>query len=243
MNGDNHNPYIIPLSILIAGVLIAGSIMYAGDTRFSRTTAQVGAAGGTAENQAPADGGLTDTVRPVGANDHIFGNPSAPVKIVEFSDLECPYCSRFHESMQKAMDEFGKDGRIAWVYRHFPLESIHPYAREAAKSAECINELGGNAKFWDFVDMVFVRQTEGLSTALFTRLADDLEINRNAFSSCVSSTKYDDVINADIENALASGAQGTPYSVIIAADGSHMPVSGAVPYATLKSQIESALGK
>ena len=134
MNESKHNPYVIPLSILISGVLIAGAIMYAGDVGLGRTGAQVGAAIGDAKPISGEDAAV-DAVRAVSGDDHLLGNPSAPVKIIEYSDLECPFCSRFHETMKQAMDEFGKDGRIAWVYRHFPLEQIHQSARAGAVGA------------------------------------------------------------------------------------------------------------
>ena len=241
MNESTNNPYVIPLSILISGVLIAGAVMYVGDGNFGRQGAQVGAAAGGEPSGSPDD--KLDVVRPLSEKDHILGNPSAPVKIIEYSDLQCPFCSRFHLTMKQAIDEFGKDGRIAWVYRHFPLEQIHPFARPGAISAECVNEIGGTQAFWAFVDAVFTKQESGLSDAVFLQTATDLGINSDSFTSCVSSDTYNALIDADIENAIASGGQGTPYSVIIAADGSKQAVGGAVPYATLKSQIKQALEK
>src|SRR3989338_2262498 len=245
MNESQHNPYIIPLSILISGTLIAGAVMYVGDNGFGRgAPAQLGAAAGANNGAVPiVPGAELEAVRALAEADHVLGNPSAPVKIIEYSDLECPFCSRFHESMKQVMDEFGKDGKIAWVYRHFPLEQIHSNARPGANGAECANELGGTQAFCDFVDAVFARQEEGLGGSLFLQVAGDIGLDQNAFSSCVSSGKHNDTIDVDMENAIASGGQGTPYSIIIAADGSKQAVNGAVPYTTLKSQIEQALGQ
>lgn len=240
MNEQSQNPYVIPLSILVAGVLIAGAVMYSGDGKFGSTgSAGVGAALNDGDDVPPS--GLETAVRPVGVNDHILGNPSAPVKIVEYSDLECPFCARFHTTMKQAMDEFGKDGRIAWVYRHFPLEQIHSFARPGAYGAECANELGGAQAFWGFVDAVFAKQEEGLSEKLFSQIAEEIGLERNAFAACTSSDRHKSVIDADLENAVASGGRGTPHSIIIAPDGTMQTVNGAVPYATLKSQIEQAL--
>ncbi|OGZ56342.1 MAG: hypothetical protein A3H64_00630 [Candidatus Ryanbacteria bacterium RIFCSPLOWO2_02_FULL_45_11c] len=219
--------------------------MYVGDNGFGRgAPAQLGAAAGANNAAVPTvPGAELEAVRALAEADHVLGNPSAPVKIIEYSDLECPFCSRFHESMKQVMDEFGKDGKIAWVYRHFPLEQIHSNARPGANGAECANELGGTQAFWDFVDAVFARQEEGLGESLFLQVAGDIGLDQNAFSSCVSSGKHNDTIDVDMENAIASGGQGTPYSIIIAADGSKQAVNGAVPYTTLKSQIEQALGQ
>ncbi len=244
MNEQKSNPYVIPLSIVISGVLIAGAIMYANDGG-SGTLAQVGgAAAGNNNAAAPEDpsGGSLDALKPVSAEDRILGDPSAPVKIVEFSDFECPFCARFHATMLQAINEYGKDGRVAWVYRHFPLESIHPSARAAANGAECARELGGPSKFWDFANMVFERQSTGLSAGIFSKVASDIGLEGPAFSSCIESGKYDGLIDQHIQEAIAVGGRGTPYSIVISADGRTFPVNGAVPYASLKSTIEQALG-
>jgi len=238
------NPYVIPLSIVISGVLIAGSIMYAGDGG-SGTLAQVGGAVTGTNNAAQPDdpsAGALDALKPVSAEDKILGDPSAPVKIVEFSDLECPFCARFHTTMQQVMNEYGKDGRVAWVYRHFPLESIHPSARLGANGAECAGELGGPSKFWDFTNTVFERQSGGLSSAMFSQVANDIGIDNAAFSSCIESGRYDALIDQHIEDAIATGGRGTPYSIVVAADGRKSAINGADTFAVVKSKIEQALG-
>lgn len=83
-------------------------------------------------------------------SDHIKGNKDAKITIVEYSDMECPYCQRFHPTMQQVIADYGD--KVNWVYRHFPLTSIHPNAMNLALSSECVAELEGNDKFWEFVD-------------------------------------------------------------------------------------------
>ena len=242
---QNNNPYVIPFSIIIAGVLIAGAIMYAGDGGSLGQLAQVGGAvpdTGNANGNGVAAAGQIQ-VKPVSGDDRILGDPSAPVKIVEFSDLECPFCAQFHTTMRQIAEEYGKSGKIAWVYRHFPLESIHSSARLAAHGTECARELGGPAKFWDFANMVFERQREGLGSPLFLRVASTIGLDSAAFSSCLQSGKYNDLIDQHVKDAFSAGAQGTPYSVLIAADGSTTVINGAEPYASVKQKIEQALGK
>lgn len=92
---------------------------------------------------------------PVTEKDRIAGNPQADLTIVEYSDPECPFCKRFHETMMQAMDEYGKQGKVAWVYRHFPLDAIHSKARHEAEAIECAGELGGNDKFWEYVNTLY----------------------------------------------------------------------------------------
>ncbi len=93
-----------------------------------------------------------DNLKPVTATDHIRGDINAPVKIVQFSDIDCPFCKKFHTTMQEVMKTYGKDGKVAWVFRNFPLTQLHPDAANKAEASECIAELGGNDKFWSFVD-------------------------------------------------------------------------------------------
>ena len=144
----NKTNLTIPIAIVFAGLLIAGAVIYNGNS----------AGGGQAgplldDNNPPTDTNVN--IKAVSDSDYILGNPNAPVKIVEFSDLECPFCKRFHATLQQVMNEYGKDGRVAWVYRHLPLESIHPQARPLAEGSECVAELGGNDAFWEYADLVF----------------------------------------------------------------------------------------
>ncbi|OGZ46641.1 MAG: hypothetical protein A3J54_01230 [Candidatus Ryanbacteria bacterium RIFCSPHIGHO2_02_FULL_45_13b] len=241
MNESQRNPYVIPLSILISGVLIAGAITYVGDGGFGKTGGKLGANVGEGIPPTPEGGNQLEAVLPLTSSDHVLGNPSAPVQIIEYSDLECPFCTRFHDTMKQVMDEYGKDGKVVWAYRHFPLEQIHPNARPAAIASECAAKLGGSEAFWSFIDGVFGRQEKTLSQSFFSEVAGTIGLDANAFDSCVSSENYAGLIDAHIENAIASGGRGTPFSIIIAKDGSKQVVNGAVPYATLKSQIEQAL--
>ena len=91
-------------------------------------------------------------VEPVSETDHIRGSLDAKVKIIEYSDLECPFCATLHPTLQQIMEDF--DGDVAWIYRHFPLD-FHPSARPLAIGSECAAQLGGNDKFWEYIDYVF----------------------------------------------------------------------------------------
>src|SRR3546814_8173358 len=73
---------------------------------------------------------ISGAVRPVSGEDHVMGSPDASVKVIEFSDFECPFCKGFHRTMGQVMEEYGQDGKVAWVYRHFPIDSIHSKARD-----------------------------------------------------------------------------------------------------------------
>jgi protein-disulfide isomerase len=89
----------------------------------------------------------------VSDSDHFRGSRDAKVVFVEYSDYDCPFCSRLHPTLKRLVDEY--DGRVAWVYRHFPLTQLHPQARDVSIAAECAAELGGNDAFWEFTDRYF----------------------------------------------------------------------------------------
>lgn len=85
--------------------------------------------------------------------DHIVGNPNAPIVIVEYSDSDCPYCQKFHATMHQIKDAYGD--KVAWVYRHFPLDNLHPKARMEAEASECVAKLSDDATFWKYLDAMF----------------------------------------------------------------------------------------
>lgn len=238
--------YLVPISILIAGVLIAGAVVYS--TGKSALEREAGTANGKASAgrevspQAFVSGSI-ENIKPVTADDHILGNPEAPVIVIEFSDTECPFCKRFHPTMQQLINEYGRDGRVAWVYRHFPLDSIHPKTRKEAEATECANELGGNTKFWAYIDRLFevTPSNNGLDPAELPKIAEFVGLDRTKFEQCLSSGKYAQRVADDLADATNSGGNGTPYSVVIAPNGQKFPISGAQPYSAVKQIVETAL--
>ncbi len=202
-----NNKLTMPAAVIIAGVLIALAVILTGGK------------GGTKINSTDKltvkDASEMRSLTPINSADHIRGNISkAKVAIIEFSDLQCPYCKQMHPTLQDVVKNYGDD--VAWVYRHFPLESIHPFARSAAHASECVNELGGNDAFWKFVDGVFTSSDANpLEASNMSKLAASIGVNQAAFDSCQSSGKYDAAINASLEDATNAGAQGTPDLTVI----------------------------
>lgn len=225
----------VPFAIVAAGALVAFAI-------YSQGPAAPAPAGDTNPGAAAVGGALT--AKEISGDDHIRGNPDAPVKIVEFSDLECPFCKSFHQTMLQVMDEYGNDGRVAWVYRHLPLEQIHPKARKEAEASECAAKLGGNDAFWRYTDKIFeiTPSNNGLDLAQLPKIAQDLGLDRGAFEACLESGEFAQKISDQMQDAAAAGAQGTPYSLIITKDGKSVPINGALPYQSVKAMIDQALG-
>ncbi len=232
------NNLSIPVAIVIAGALIAGAIYIAqrGDTR-----------GGVPKSQEAENTASLEKMNPVTAADHIRGNPDAKVLIVEYSDTECPFCKRFHPTMQQVMNEYGKDGKVAWVYRHFPLDQLHPVkARKEAVASECATELGGNDSFWKYVDRFFELTPSNNQTDVNTvlpQITKEIGLDMEKFNTCLESGKYDKHIEENYQNAVATGGTGTPWSIVVAKNGKKYPLSGAQPYSAVKELIELALSE
>lgn len=166
----------------------------------------------------------------VASSDHIRGNKNAPITIMEFSDYQCPFCSRFHDTMKQVMAKY--PNQVRWVFKHFPLESIHPYARKAAEAAECAGEQN---KFWEYTDAIYANQTS-LNEEYLQTAAKNVGLNTSKFSSCLSSGKYSNRVNADLQQGQTYGVRGTPGSFI---NGQTIP--GAVPFEQVDALIKPLL--
>ncbi len=220
--------------ILLTVVLKGGVPNKVVDTSLKIADNVNAAAAPTAPAEAPA--AEVGEVDPVTKADHVRGPANAPVTMIEWSDYECPFCQRFHETMQQIMNDSDLKGKVKWVFRHYPL-SFHPEATPAALAAECASEQG---KFWEFTDAVYAGQAE-IGTALFDKIAGQLGLNKSKFDSCVSSKKYQSVIDADRASGNKAGVTGTPGTIILGPNGSKQLVPGALPIDAVKPMIESAL--
>ena len=170
-------------------------------------------------------------------DDPVLGDPDAPISIVEFSDFQCPFCARAASGTLtdfKDSDYF-KDGEVNLVYKHFPLNSIHPFAQKAAEASECANRQG---EFWEYHDTLFENQ-RSLSVADLKGYADDIGLDTDEFDSCLDDDEARAKVAADLAAASAAGGRGTPYFVIVNQDGDTQAVSGAVPFSVLEAAIQA----
>lgn len=231
---DLKNAIIIPLSIIIAGGLVAGAIYM---TR-----------GGNAVNpgQKKVANDQAITIKPVSNEDHIVGNPDAKIVVVEYSDTECPFCKNFHNTMNQIMADYGKTGNVAWVYRHFPLDSIHPKARKEAEATECAADIGGKDMFWSYINKIFeiTPSNNKLDLAQLPVIAKELGLDEKKFNDCLNSGKFADKVNAQYQSGLDAGVEGTPYSaIVVKGTKTVVPINGAQPYSTVKQVIDSLLSQ
>jgi len=140
--------------------------------------------------------------------DHVLGPDDAPITVVEFSDFQCPYCSTFQKTMDTIIKKY--PDKIKWVYKHFPLSTIHPNAQPAAEAAECAGEQN---KFWEFGDLLFANQAN-LSRDTYVNLAQQADLNIDSFTQCLDEEKYKQKISQDYSQGLSLGVQGTPGNII-----------------------------
>ena len=237
------NAWSVPVAILAAGIIVALAIVYGGSAERKAAVSDLGKKAGITEPvTAPGQNASAEiTIKAVSTDDHIFGDVNAPVKVVEFSDLECPFCKRFHATMQQVVGSY--TGKVAWVYRHFPIDQLHSKARKEAEATECANELGGNNKFWAYTNRLIevTPSNNGLDPAELPKIAAYVGLDTAKFAQCLESGKYASKIEAEVQAAIAAGARGTPYSVVISPSGKKSVIPGALPYEQVKSIIDAAL--
>lgn len=228
---------LVPISIIIAGLFVGIGLYMSGGSA-SPQLAVAPTAGAPVE---AAD--TTDKVNPVTNEDWIKGNPDAPVVIVEYSDFDCPFCSRFHTTMDEVVVE--SDGQVAWVYRHFPLEQLHPQAGAVALAAECVGAEAGTDAFWQFTDSYFAARGAGDATPhseLIPRLVTAAGVAEVPFTNCFEGGAPGSKIQTQSANAIETGGRGTPWSIVIGPDGKTYPINGAQTKQAVQQIINVALG-
>lgn len=164
-------------------------------------------------------------------DDPAQGNPNAPIKIIEFSEYQCPFCKRARPVLEKVMSAY-KD-KVYYVFRDFPL-SFHKEAKNAALSANCAHDQG---KYWDFSKELWNAQ-QVLSTEKYTEIAKKINLDMDKFNQCVQSRKYDKEIDKDQNDGIEAGVSGTPAFFI---NGKFL--SGAQPFESFREIIEEELAK
>jgi protein-disulfide isomerase len=136
-------------------------------------------------------------------DDPSLGPADAPVVIVEFSDYQCPFCSRAEPIVKQVLEKY--KGKVKFVYRDFPL-SFHPFAAKASEASQCANDQG---KFWEFHDALYADQSK-LAVTDMEATAARLGLNADKFKSCIETGKYTAEVNKDIADATKAGVNSTP---------------------------------
>ncbi len=164
------------------------------------------------------------------------GNPSigpadALITIIEFSDYQCPFCTKWHDEVFLRLREEYPD-TVRFVYRDFPLTSIHPAATAAAEAANCANEQG---RYWEYHSALFSEKYE-LSREAFINYAQELDLDLDAFTQCIDERRYAEEVQKDYEYASQLGIRSTPTFFL-----NGIPIVGAQPYDLFRQVIEKEL--
>lgn len=225
----NKNLFI-PVAIVIAGLLIAGAVIFTNGFSGKEASEKASLKDAVEEDLSGSNGETSLSLSEIASKGNVRGNLDAPITILEFSDFQCPFCVRFHNTMLQLMDEY--PDKVKWVYKHFPLDSIHPVARKAAEASECA---GDQNKFWEYNDQLFAEQDK-ISPDFLKELAQEIGLNTEEFNQCLDSGKYASLVEEDLQQGLSIGVRGTPGNFI-----NGQLLGGAVPYEQLKTTIDSLL--
>jgi protein-disulfide isomerase len=233
--------YLVPGAVAVAIVAFAAvGIFVLGMFTHSRIASNEGGGGQQAVVAQPTavvaqpTPGPTPTVGPVEVSaddDPAIGPANAPVTIIEFSDFQCPYCARFQsQTLPQILSNYGD--RVRFVYRDFPLVSLHANALKAAEASECADDQGA---YWKYHDLLFQNQS-ALDDASLKNYAASLALDTAAFDQCLDSDKYLTEVQKDEQDGITAGVQGTPSFFV-----NGMPLTGAQPYSAFQTAIEAAL--
>ena len=222
------NKISIPLAIIAAGAMISLAILIAKSPSSNSINQPTNEKKDLSEIK----------ISPIGNNDHILGNLKAKVIVVEYSDTECPFCKSFHGIMHQIVDNYGN--KVAWVYRHFPIDALHPKTRKEAEATECAANFAGNDGFWKYIDKIYeiTPSNNKLDPALLPEIANEIGVDKQEFETCLSSQKFKDKINNYISDGAKAGAQGTPYSLVLVNGKVVDVINGAQPFDQVKTLID-----
>jgi|CXWL01.1.fsa_nt_gi protein-disulfide isomerase len=222
---DNKLPYFLPVTIVIAGAIIAVALY----------TVRVG------DEDIAIVRNLAD-LAPLSTEDHVLGSPTASVTLITYSDIDCEHCKDLRETMEQIVTEYGPTGEVAWVFRHFPNVVSHPYAALHAEASECVNEQSPEL-FFQFISTLNQTAPSGsqFNPDGYELVVENLGLSVSTFRSCVESDRMTKRVEKDFENALRIGANATPYSVLLVSGKKPISISGALPYEDMKKVIEESL--
>ena len=218
------------------GLAVTPTLSIASD---SSGTNLLGNNAGTSQNSGqvlPTPASITpETVR-------TLGDPNAPVTIVEYSDYQCPFCLRhFQQTMPQLKAEYIDTGRVYYVFKDFPIVSLHPVAPRIHEAARCAGEIAGSDGYWQAHDSFFNNSQQltdlpqpELDNMLVTLLGE-VEIDEDTLRKCLESGRYTDAVNADLAEGQRLGIDGTPGFFV-----NGYPVSGAQPFAVFQQVIALA---
>jgi protein-disulfide isomerase len=222
------------VAVVAVGIFLGGFFTHAATSDDDEgVSVQVQAPPAGQPAPAPAPQPTPELVPATVDDDPAWGPEDAAVTVIEFSDFQCAFCARFYaETLPQLNENYGD--RIRFVFRDFPLTSIHPFAVKAAEAAECADD---QEAFWEYHDLLFENQS-ALDVDSLKGYAADAGLDTEAFDECLDSGKYTSEVANDLQDGVAAGVRGTPAFFV---NGSL--ISGAQPYAVFQQVLDAALAE
>ncbi len=232
--GFDKTKLILPVSILIAGLMVSGAVIYSRDA-------------GTGQN-ALVGGQPKVEIKKVDIevkNAPMLGDANAPITIVEYGDFQCPFCQRYNQNVQSALvSEYVNTGKAKFIWKDYAF--LGQESLWAAEAARCANDQG---KFWQYHDYTYTHQGQENSGAFsklnLKKFAQALGLNMAQFNNCLDSGKYTAFIQQETQQGSTYGVSGTPATFVngrLVADANGNSV-GAAPFSVFKSVIDQELSK
>ncbi len=252
--GD-FSAYVLPLSILLAAVIVGYSMISAagalstsltGLNITTGTTSDQGTLPTPDQGQGQLAPTLSKTMAELAATDYAgkLGSDDAEIVLIEYSDLQCPFCRRFYtQTHQTLVDKYVSTGKVQYIYKDFPL-SFHPLAPIYANAARCAGDQG---KFWEMHHQIFDEQQKldpsGGTVSSVTNdnikaWAANIGLNASTFNACFDTNKYSQEIQSNFTEGTSIGVGGTPSFVVGLRDAKGQLIVGAQPTATFEAAIE-----
>lgn len=230
------------VALLIVGAYFLGTLKTKVDYLENSKTNTVQQPSNQFVDTQPKEPLTADNVPPVTDKDWVRGDRKAEIALIEYSDLECPFCKQFHSTAQRVVDEY--KGKVMWIYRHYPL-SFHPNAQKAAEASECAGKLGGNDAFWKYIDAVYKNVTNsGIPKDSLFSIAKEIGLNENEFKKCLDSGEMAKKVTDQMDGGTKAGVNGTPGNILLnIKTGQTRLIPGAVPFEQLQQAIDELLKK
>lgn len=179
------------------------------------------------------------SVVPPNKNDYMQGGENAEIILVEYSDVDCPFCKRFHASVQNIVKKY--DGKVSWAYRQFPL-TIHPYSMSKSITSLCVGKNYGSEAFFDYTNSIMADNDSGSKDNALA-VAKSLGFDETKIANCVANdTEIQNRISQEMEDATTAGLQGTPFTLVFNKDGQYIDkIDGAQAQITVEKLINDNL--
>ncbi|WP_148686770.1 DsbA family protein [Candidatus Nitrosocosmicus hydrocola] len=237
-NKKKFSMYIIAISFLAITLSISSFEIFDND--------QITSVDVLAQTQEPVNDNITDNNNPLALSTLIeqdspyYGNDTAPITIIDFSDFQCPMCKRHVDNTEPQINStYMQTGEAAYVFKHLPNRGLD--SKNASLAAQCTNEQG---KFWEYYSLLYKNQGQidsgWVSTENLKKFASQIKgIDMNEFNSCFDSKKYEEHVQSDLALANSLGFTETPSFIIVKDDGSNpQKIQGPKPFPVFQLAIE-----